>query len=116
MRLAYAEAKTDPTFYVPLARAAEAAGYASMTIPDSVASSSRTWECLSTPSFWTWQACIQTFIWTPLWPSLRSPNGTDFPNIPYRYQDAVTALVDLNLGDQWLRDVLFYNAKRMLSA
>ena len=28
---------TDPTFYIPLAKAAEAAGYASMTIPDSVA-------------------------------------------------------------------------------
>jgi alkanesulfonate monooxygenase SsuD/methylene tetrahydromethanopterin reductase-like flavin-dependent oxidoreductase (luciferase family) len=28
---------TDPTFYIPLAKAAEAAGYASMTIADSVA-------------------------------------------------------------------------------
>ena len=32
MRFSYAEAMTDPTFYIPLAQAAEAAGYASMTI------------------------------------------------------------------------------------
>jgi alkanesulfonate monooxygenase SsuD/methylene tetrahydromethanopterin reductase-like flavin-dependent oxidoreductase (luciferase family) len=37
MRFTYAEAMTDPTFYVPLAQAAEAAGYHAMTIPDSVA-------------------------------------------------------------------------------
>lgn len=37
MRFTYAEAMTDPTFYVPLAKAAEAAGYASMTVPDSIA-------------------------------------------------------------------------------
>jgi probable F420-dependent oxidoreductase len=37
VRFTYAEAMTDPTFYVPLARAAEAAGYDAMTIPDSIA-------------------------------------------------------------------------------
>jgi alkanesulfonate monooxygenase SsuD/methylene tetrahydromethanopterin reductase-like flavin-dependent oxidoreductase (luciferase family) len=37
MRFTYAEAMTDPTFYIPLAKAAEAAGYSAMTIPDSVA-------------------------------------------------------------------------------
>ena len=37
MRFTYAEAMTDPTFYVPLAKAAEAAGYTSMTIADSIA-------------------------------------------------------------------------------
>lgn len=37
MRFTYAEAMTDPTFYSPLAKAAEAAGYHAMTIPDSVA-------------------------------------------------------------------------------
>lgn len=37
MRFTYAEAMTDPTFYIPLAKAAEAAGYDAMTIPDSVA-------------------------------------------------------------------------------
>ncbi|MEO3757964.1 TIGR03619 family F420-dependent LLM class oxidoreductase [Mycobacterium sp. B14F4] len=37
MRFTYAEAMTDPTYYVPLARAAEAAGYHAMTIADSIA-------------------------------------------------------------------------------
>ncbi|MGV0837341.1 LLM class flavin-dependent oxidoreductase [Mycolicibacterium thermoresistibile] len=37
MRFTYAEAMTDPTYYIPLAQAAEAAGYHAMTIPDSVA-------------------------------------------------------------------------------
>ncbi|MBV8928801.1 MAG: TIGR03619 family F420-dependent LLM class oxidoreductase [Mycobacteriaceae bacterium] len=37
MRFTYAEAMTDPTFYVPLAQAAEAAGYTSMTVADSIA-------------------------------------------------------------------------------
>jgi probable F420-dependent oxidoreductase len=37
VRFTYAEAMTDPTFYLPLAKAAEAAGYHAMTIPDSVA-------------------------------------------------------------------------------
>ncbi|MGH3563699.1 MAG: TIGR03619 family F420-dependent LLM class oxidoreductase [Mycobacterium sp.] len=37
MRFTYAEAMTDPSFYVPLAKAVEAAGYTSMTIPDSIA-------------------------------------------------------------------------------
>ena len=37
MRFSYAEAMTDPAYYMPLAKAAEAAGYSSMTIPDSIA-------------------------------------------------------------------------------
>lgn len=37
MRFTYAEAMTDPTYYIPLARAAEAAGYHAMTIADSLA-------------------------------------------------------------------------------
>lgn len=37
MRFTYAEAMTDPTYYVPLARAAEGAGYHAMTIADSIA-------------------------------------------------------------------------------
>jgi probable F420-dependent oxidoreductase len=36
MRFTYAEAMTDPSFYVPLARAAEAAGYDTMTVADSL--------------------------------------------------------------------------------
>ncbi|QLL06643.1 LLM class flavin-dependent oxidoreductase [Mycobacterium vicinigordonae] len=37
MRFSYAESLTDPQFYIPLAMAAEAAGYHSMTIADSLA-------------------------------------------------------------------------------
>lgn len=36
MRFTYAEAMTDPSHYLPLARAAEAAGYASITVADSL--------------------------------------------------------------------------------
>ena len=36
MRSSYAESMTDPSFYAPLARAAEAAGYDSMVVPDSI--------------------------------------------------------------------------------
>lgn len=37
MRFSYAESMTDPTFYLPLAKAAEEAGYDSMVVPDSIA-------------------------------------------------------------------------------
>jgi len=37
MRFTYAEAMTDARYYLPLAQAAEQAGYASITIPDSLA-------------------------------------------------------------------------------
>jgi alkanesulfonate monooxygenase SsuD/methylene tetrahydromethanopterin reductase-like flavin-dependent oxidoreductase (luciferase family) len=37
VRFTYAEAMTDPSYYIPLAKAAETAGYHAMTIPDSVA-------------------------------------------------------------------------------
>jgi probable F420-dependent oxidoreductase len=36
LRFCYAESMTDPSFYAPLARAAEEAGYDSMVIPDSI--------------------------------------------------------------------------------
>jgi probable F420-dependent oxidoreductase len=36
VRFCYAESMTDPSFYAPLARAAEQAGYDSMVIPDSI--------------------------------------------------------------------------------
>ncbi len=36
MRFTYAEAMTDATYYLPLAQAAEAAGYTSMTVADSL--------------------------------------------------------------------------------
>jgi alkanesulfonate monooxygenase SsuD/methylene tetrahydromethanopterin reductase-like flavin-dependent oxidoreductase (luciferase family) len=37
MRFTYAEAMTDPTYYIPLAKAADAAGYHAMTVADSIA-------------------------------------------------------------------------------
>jgi probable F420-dependent oxidoreductase len=37
MRFSYAESMTDPSFYVPLAQAAEEAGFDSFVVPDSVA-------------------------------------------------------------------------------
>ena len=37
MRFSYAESLTDPSFYIPLAKAADEAGYHSMTIADSIA-------------------------------------------------------------------------------
>lgn len=36
VRFTYAEAMTDPDYYMPLARAAEAAGYDTMTVADSL--------------------------------------------------------------------------------
>ena len=36
MRFSYAESLIDPTFYAPLAQAAEAAGFDSMIVPDSI--------------------------------------------------------------------------------
>jgi probable F420-dependent oxidoreductase len=36
VRFSYAESMIDPSFYLPLAQAAEAAGYDSMVIPDSI--------------------------------------------------------------------------------
>ena len=35
--------------------------------------------------------------------------GTDFPNIPYPYAHQVEALQRLDLGDDWLRRVLWHN-------
>jgi alkanesulfonate monooxygenase SsuD/methylene tetrahydromethanopterin reductase-like flavin-dependent oxidoreductase (luciferase family) len=37
VRFSFAESLTNPTFYIPLAQAAEGAGYSSMTIADSIA-------------------------------------------------------------------------------
>jgi alkanesulfonate monooxygenase SsuD/methylene tetrahydromethanopterin reductase-like flavin-dependent oxidoreductase (luciferase family) len=37
MRFTYAESMTDPAYYIPLAQAADAAGYHAMTIADSIA-------------------------------------------------------------------------------
>ncbi|WP_394339806.1 amidohydrolase family protein [Murinocardiopsis flavida] len=42
--------------------------------------------------------------------------GTDFPNIPHRYYDQLTALTALGLGDDWLRAVLYDNGARLFGA
>ncbi len=39
--------------------------------------------------------------------------GTDFPNIPYDYAHQVEALQRLDLGDDWMRDVLWHNGARL---
>ena len=41
--------------------------------------------------------------------------GSDFPNIPYPYAHQLDALVRLDLGDDWLRAVLYHNGTRLLS-
>jgi uncharacterized protein len=40
--------------------------------------------------------------------------GSDFPNIPYAYARQLQALVDLGLGDEWLRGVCVDNGARLL--
>ena len=39
--------------------------------------------------------------------------GTDFPNIPYAYAHQVEVLARLDLGDDWLRSVLWHNGSRL---
>lgn len=39
--------------------------------------------------------------------------GSDFPNIPYSYADALTGLTRLGLDDNWIRAVCFENASRL---
>lgn len=39
--------------------------------------------------------------------------GTDFPNIPYEYAHQVEVLQRLDLGDDWMRDVLWNNGARV---
>lgn len=40
--------------------------------------------------------------------------GTDFPNIPYRYEHQLSVLAKLGLGDDWLRAVCYHNPMRLL--
>lgn len=42
--------------------------------------------------------------------------GSDFPNIPYDYAHQLASLVDLGLGDDWLRAVCWDNGVRLLGA
>ncbi|MCW2841320.1 MAG: amidohydrolase [Aeromicrobium sp.] len=39
--------------------------------------------------------------------------GTDFPNIPYEYAHQIEALRRLDLGDEWMRDVLWHNGAEL---
>jgi hypothetical protein len=40
--------------------------------------------------------------------------GSDFPNIPYPYAHQLEALARWGLGEEWLRDVLWRNGRRLL--
>ncbi|MEO3781543.1 amidohydrolase family protein [Micromonospora sp. B11E3] len=40
--------------------------------------------------------------------------GSDFPNIPYPYAHQLQALARLDLGDEWMRRVLWTNGTRLL--
>jgi len=39
--------------------------------------------------------------------------GTDYPNIPYSYADALEALAETGLGEEWLRAVCHDNAAKL---
>ncbi|WP_448642809.1 amidohydrolase family protein [Geodermatophilus sp. URMC 63] len=39
--------------------------------------------------------------------------GSDFPSIPYPYAEQLAALAGLDLGDDWLRSVLWHNGARL---
>jgi predicted TIM-barrel fold metal-dependent hydrolase len=41
--------------------------------------------------------------------------GSDFPNIPYAHAHQLEALDRLELGDDWLRAVLWENSARLLN-
>ncbi|WP_068275341.1 amidohydrolase family protein [Aldersonia kunmingensis] len=41
--------------------------------------------------------------------------GSDFPNIPYRYLDALTALPGAELGEDWLRRVCYHNGAELFA-
>lgn len=40
--------------------------------------------------------------------------GTDFPNIPYPYAHQLEALARWDLGDEWMRGVLWHNGARLM--
>jgi alkanesulfonate monooxygenase SsuD/methylene tetrahydromethanopterin reductase-like flavin-dependent oxidoreductase (luciferase family) len=69
VRFTYAEAMTDPTYYIPLAKAAEEAGYHAMTIADSLAPthSSRTRStripATAAASSWTARSSSRRLSW-----------------------------------------------------
>ncbi|MBS44175.1 MAG: amidohydrolase [Nocardioides sp.] len=40
--------------------------------------------------------------------------GSDFPTLPFAYGEQLDALAELGLGNDWLRDVCWHNAVRLL--
>ncbi|MEP6799960.1 MAG: amidohydrolase family protein, partial [Lapillicoccus sp.] len=40
--------------------------------------------------------------------------GSDFPNIPYAYVEQIRALHRFELGDEWMRKVLWHNGARLM--
>lgn len=44
----------------------------------------------------------------------RVVHGSDFPTLPFRYVDQLGWLADLGLGEDWLRDVCWHNAVRLI--
>ncbi|MDO9457762.1 amidohydrolase family protein [Nocardioides sp.] len=42
--------------------------------------------------------------------------GSDFPTLPFPYVDQLDALAALDLGDDWLRDVLWHNAAALIGS
>src|SRR5947209_20517927 len=74
---------TDPSYYIPLAKAAEAAGYASMTIPDSVAypfesDAKYPYTPDGNREFLDGKAFIETFVLTAALGALTSPLRFNF--------------------------------------
>lgn len=41
--------------------------------------------------------------------------GSDFPTLPFSYADQLGWLADLGLGEDWLRDLCWHNAERLLA-
>lgn len=41
--------------------------------------------------------------------------GTDFPTIPYSYSHQIEVLHNWGLGEEWMRNVLWYNPQRLLA-
>jgi hypothetical protein len=41
--------------------------------------------------------------------------GSDFPNIPYAYAHQIEGLLRLELGDDWLRNVLWNNGAKLFA-
>ncbi|AYJ47782.1 amidohydrolase family protein [Rhodococcus sp. P1Y] len=41
--------------------------------------------------------------------------GSDFPNIPYTYAEALEAVARLDLGDDWVRDVCYSNGAELFT-